>query len=46
MTTWKATIKLGSGYNTVTVQSDNISHARALLEMQYGPGVIINLQKA
>jgi hypothetical protein len=33
------------GRVTVTIECDNSSHARQLLEMQYGRGNVINLRQ-
>jgi hypothetical protein len=42
--TYEATIRLPSGgLQRVRVQADNWNHARALLELQYGQGRVINL---
>ena len=44
--TFEATIKLPSGgLQKVAIQSDNGSHAKQLLEMQYGKGNVINLHQ-
>ena len=45
MNSYQATIKVGSGLTKVTVQADNLSHARVLLERQYGSGNVINLHQ-
>ena len=43
---FEATIKLpGGGFQKVIVRSDNGSHARQLLELQYGKGNVINLHQ-
>ena len=38
--TYKAKIKLKTGYQEVTVQADNSFNAKAMLEAQYGKGCI------
>ena len=35
----------GGGRVTVTIECDNSSHARQLVEMQYGLGNVINLRQ-
>lgn len=43
---YAAEIKTGPGTRvTVTIECDNTSHARQLLEMQYGCGNVINLRQ-
>ena len=45
MNTYQATIKVGSGLTKVTVQADNLSHARVLLERQYGSSNVMNVHQ-
>ena len=43
---YAAEIKTGtSGRVTVTIECDNTSHARQLLEMKHGSGNVINLRQ-
>jgi hypothetical protein len=44
--TYEATIRLpAGGYEKVTVSASSLSHARQLLELQYGSDRIINLHQ-
>jgi hypothetical protein len=46
MNSYSATIRLpAGGLQTVTVQADNLDHARQLLELQYGRGRVMNLHQ-
>ncbi len=40
--TYKAKIKLKTGYQDVTVQADDTFKAKEMLEMQYGKGPIFS----
>jgi hypothetical protein len=42
---YQATIRVGSGQTTVTIQANSLVHARQLLEMQYGTGMVFNLHQ-
>lgn len=45
MNSYQATIKVGSGLTKVTVQADSLSHARVLLERQYGSSNVMNVHQ-
>lgn len=45
MNNYQATIKVGSGYSTVSIMANSLSHARVLLERQYGSSNVMNLHQ-
>lgn len=45
MNTYEADVKVGSGQTKVSIESDNWSHAKELLERQYGRGYVMNVRQ-